>query len=367
MTLDSITIQTDNKNMRIAGLSLVAVLTIGITVQIGFQTNADAAPVRCRNPKRPRLIRCPPKTVAPTTAARPTTIAGSIRASQTKISITSGARKRTALLFVPGHNPTETLPLVVALHGGGGTGEKMAENTGFINIANQQHFAVVFPDGVDHNWNDGRDDTSSTAAKENVDDVGFITQLVAEVTKQFPVNPKRTYITGMSNGAMMTIRIACESPQLFAGYAAVSGTGPSDLTSKCKPSVPISLMQIHGTADPIVPYGGGPVNNPFGADNRGTVIGVDDLATLFVQINQCDPSPIVAKVPDRKITDDSTITQRTWKDCQSRAALTFLRVDGGGHVWPGERTHLPKRLVGAENKDIDATQEIWNFFTALHR
>jgi polyhydroxybutyrate depolymerase len=254
---------------------------------------------------------------------------------------------------------------VLALHGGGGTGENMAANTGLEGIAAQKRFAVVFPDGVDKNWNDGRQDAVSTAAKENIDDVAFLSQLINEVAKLTLIDRKRVFVTGMSNGAMMSIRLGCDAPQLFAGIAAVSGTGPADLAQRCKPNRPISLLQIHGTADLIVPYSGGEVQNPLGAQNRGTVIGVDDLATLYSVANGCTGGPISGAVPDRVTSDGSTITSQTWGICTANSVVKFLRIEGGGHVWPGERTHLPERLVGKGNQDIDASEEIWAFFAML--
>jgi polyhydroxybutyrate depolymerase len=372
---------------RNVSVALSVVLVASVYTQGNNANGSALGRNRCRIVKRPKLVPCPkvqpsPKTPAssvPTTpspasssnAATTSNSATTVKPSATQpelrraLSFSSGGRIRTAQLFVPALAKGESVALVLALHGGGGNSQNMAANTGLEGIAAQKDFAVVFPDGVDKNWNDGRQDAVSTAAKENIDDVAFLSELINEVAKLTSIDRKRVFATGMSNGAMMAIRLGCDAPQLFAGIAAVSGTGPSDLAQRCKPNRPISLLQIHGTADPIVPYEGGLVVNPLGAENRGTVIGVDELATVFATVNGCTNGPIASALPDRSATDGSTITSRVWSACRANTGVTFLRIDGGGHVWPGERTHLPERLVGKGNQDIDASAEIWSFFAKL--
>jgi polyhydroxybutyrate depolymerase len=125
------------------------------------------------------------------------------------------------------------------------------------------------------------------------------------------------------------------------------------------------MLQIHGTADSIVPYSGGQVRNPFGSKDRGSVLSVDSLASFFVTSNGCIDTPTIETMPDSSRTDRSTITTRTWDSCGTGAVVKFLRIEGGGHTWPGEQTGLPARLVGNTNQDINATNEIWSFFAAV--
>jgi polyhydroxybutyrate depolymerase len=334
-------------------ISILVVVAAGLLPFV--DAHAAAASARCRN-NRTTLLRC-----------RPAATAGSSSLAElsTSISFRVDGRTRTATAFVPTRTPADVLPLVVVLHGGGGSAEKMAASTRFEDLARRERFAVVFPDGVDGNWNDGRADAVSTASKENIDDVTFTRNLIDVVASKAPINRAKVYVTGMSNGAMMTIRLACETSGLFAGFAAVSGNGRADLANVCTPAIPVSLLQIHGTADPIVPYQGGTVTNPFGSQSRGTVLSVDELASVFTRNGGCNPTPTTGAVPDRAPRDGSTITTRTWNGCGSRTEVSFWRVEGGGHVWPGEQSRLPERVVGKGNKDIDATAEIWRFFANL--
>jgi polyhydroxybutyrate depolymerase len=174
---------------------LAAVLVIVIaSTQMGLETRAQARRVRCG-----------------AAALRPANRCLSAATTRRSIRLTTGGRTRTAILISPPPRANELLPLVVALHGGGGSGEKMEASTGFGELAASGRFAVVFPDGIDHNWNDGRADAVSTAARENIDDVGFITDLVRNVSSSMKIDSTRVFATGMSNGAMMTIRLACDT------------------------------------------------------------------------------------------------------------------------------------------------------------
>jgi polyhydroxybutyrate depolymerase len=333
----------------------------------------DGAVLTC-SPARRWVTATPLPTTQPPTTQPPTTVPPTSGASgpqnpglgsMDQITLNVGGRTRTALLTIAQRTGPTPRPLVVVLHGGGGTGSQIAANTGFAAMGELQHFDVVFPDGIDKNWNDGRNDAVSTAAREHVDDVAFIRALIEEVTRRTPTDRAKVFVTGMSNGAMMTMRLACEASDVFAGFAAVSGTGSIDLAQTCKPVKAISLLQIHGDADPIVAYGGGSVHSPIGAQDRGSVIGVDDLATFITALDRCGNQPVVSSQPNRDAADGSTITTRTWTGCANAMTVTFWKVVGGGHVWPGERTHLPERLVGRGNRDIDATAEVWSFFAAL--
>ncbi len=277
--------------------------------------------------------------------------------------LTVSSRQRSGELFVPAHAPSESLPLVVVLHGGNGSGKTMESYTGFTQLAGSQKFAVVYPDGIDGNWNDGRDNPRSTASRENINDVLFIRTLVEKIVVESNLDRSRVFATGMSNGGFMSIRLACDTTGIFAGVAAVSGTAPIDFAQHCQSSDSMPILQIHGDADPLAPYEGGAVK--FGRQQRGDVVSVDALADFFVKRNGCDPSPAIGSLADTSTGDGSTISTRTWSNCTKNVPTVFWRVVGGGHTWPSERRSLPAGLVGTTNTDVDATAEIWKFFSAI--
>ena len=172
--------------------------------------------------------------------------------------LTSGDRERTYRLFVPpAYDPRTPAPLVFVLHGGGGSGEVVARQTRFDREAESGGFIAVYPDGVvgadgARNWADGR--PGLCVERNGVDDVGFLTDLIDVVAAAYSVDPARVYATGISNGAFMSYRLACERAERIAAIAPVAGT----LTvAPCAPSRPVSVLHIHGTADRYVPLAGG--------------------------------------------------------------------------------------------------------------
>ncbi len=313
------------------------------------------SPARAARNKRRK-----PRQTTTSTKPQPAT---TVPARSDSISMTVGGRTRTSRLIVPAHATTDALPLVIVLHGGGGSGEKMLSYTGFADVAAANGFAAAFPDGIDNNWNDGRDNKFSNASSENVDDVGFIRALIDDNVSRGNLDRGRVFVTGISNGAMMSTRLACEATSLFAGVAAVSGTGPVGFEERCRPSTSIPILQIHGTADPLAPYGGGTITTA--GQDRGDVISVDALAEFFVKNNRCAPTPQLGSLPNKDKRDGSTISTRTWSGDNATTPVVFWKVDGGGHTWPGERKSLPRLIVGSTNRDVDATAEIWNFFASL--
>lgn len=146
---------------------------------------------------------------------------------------------------------TDAAPLVVMLHGGFGSGAQAEGSYHWDTEADKGHFLVVYPDGLGRAWNAGS--CCGNPSETNLDDVGFISAVVAAIKGQTSVDAARVYVTGMSNGAMMALRMACET-DLFAAIAPVAGT----LVTDCSRARPTSVLQIHGTADASVPYNGGP-------------------------------------------------------------------------------------------------------------
>ena len=185
-------------------------------------------------------------------------------------SVVVGGRTRAWHVKVPtAAREGRPLPLVLALHGGGGTGLRLHQLTGLDATAETHGFFLVYPEGVEKNWNDGRADMRSTAAREEVPDVDFLRTILDEMRSTYLVDETRVYATGMSNGAMMASRVACELADRVAAVALVAGTMPRSIQPQCAPRRPVSVMIVHGTEDPIVPYQGGEVKlRGFAAHGR---------------------------------------------------------------------------------------------------
>ena len=175
---------------------------------------------------------------------------GSIPVGQSTQTIDVGGVSRTFHLYRP-PGLSDGAPLVVMLHGGFGTGTQAERSYHWDSEADAGHFLVAYPDGLMRAWNAGS--CCGEPQRTNADDVGFITAMVGAIGQEIPIDRARVYATGMSNGAMMALRLGCQT-DTFAAIAPVAGT----LETDCSGARPTSVLQIHGTADDRVPYNGGP-------------------------------------------------------------------------------------------------------------
>src|SRR5581483_5554966 len=168
-------------------------------------------------------------------------------------------------------------------------------------------FLLAFPDGVDKNWNDGRPDVDSKAHKENVDDVGFISALIDDVGAKLPLDSARVYATGISNGAIMSTRLACELAGRIAAVGLVVGTAPQGFQSTCEPGRPVPVIAFLSRDDPLVPFEGGEIRAILGLVKRGRVVGARELQTFWIRNDGCTGAPITEQLPDVNTSDNSTV------------------------------------------------------------
>ncbi|MEV0299042.1 PHB depolymerase family esterase [Nocardia sp. NPDC050710] len=265
------------------------------------------------------------------------------------------------------HRPTAPtqgrLPAVLVFHGGGGSPSDMADNSGFDRLADAYGFVAVYPEGIDRSWNDGRGaDTRAGAA--GIDDIGFVSALIDQLIATDDVDPARVYATGMSNGGMFTQHLGCHLSAKLAAIAPVAGPLPAADESNCVLAQPLPVLEIHGTADPIVPYQGGVVRVTSGNHGRtGTnpVLSVAATQQLWRSKNDCR-QPVTSAPPSR--TDDGTSITIETSRCTDNVDVILYTVTNGGHTWPGGDQYLPQVLVGPVSHQIDASETIWRFFAA---
>lgn len=274
-------------------------------------------------------------------------------------SLAFGGRERTYRLYVPARLEAKA-PLLVVLHGGGGGGAGMEALTerGFNRRADEAGVLIVYPDGVDHGWNDGRHDLKTRAVRDGVDDVGFLRTLVAALGKRYPVDRNRIFVTGISNGGMMTLRLACDAADVFAGFVAVAASLGEDTAAECRPVAARPVALIDGTDDPLVPFAGGDVR-VLGA-HRGRVIGADATFATFRGFAGC--TSVEAEPPLDRIADDGTaLVVRRAVGCSPGTRVVLYEVQGGGHAWPGGVRYAREWLIGKVSRELDATDEAWRF------
>jgi polyhydroxybutyrate depolymerase len=259
----------------------------------------------------------------------------------------AGGETRTYEVELPA-NVVAKPALIVMLHGHGGTGAQMRRYKDMGQVTGDAA-VIVYPDGVDRGWSDGR------TIRNSQDDIGFLRRLIATVHAAYGTDPKRIYVAGMSNGAMMALRVACQMPEV-AAVAAVSGGLPVQWKDDCRPAHPVSVLGIDGTADPIVPFDGGGVYN----DRNGDVLSAAETVATFARADGCGAGRTLA--PTAVASDGTSATFERWSDCAAGTSVELATVHGGGHGWPGGRQYFPKRLVGTVSQAFDANAYIWDFF-----
>jgi polyhydroxybutyrate depolymerase len=268
-----------------------------------------------------------------------------------------GGLTRTYLVHPPagGVHPAA---LVVALHGSGGTGAGEQRLTHYDDVADANDFVVVYPDGMDRGWADGFDATRS--ARAGVDDEGFLTALANSLVAQYGIDPGHVFATGMSNGGFMANRLGCDRADVFAAIAPVAGTLDTDVP--CQPSRPVSVMAVHGTDDPIVPFNGGAMRASAGIRQ---VVSAPDMAQRWRQLDGCPGVPTPSVLPDTVMNDQAERFDSP--GCGQGTEVVFYQVDGAGHTWPGGLQYLPKTIVGTTSQAFDASQAGWQFFATHGR
>jgi polyhydroxybutyrate depolymerase len=280
--------------------------------------------------------------------------------------------KRSYIIHVPSFfDKSVQFPLVIALHGRGGNGMSMILLThkGFNKLADNDGFIVVYPDGIELNWNDGRmdEEAKDRAHRENIDDVGFISALIDSLIKDYNINPRRVYVTGISNGAIMSYRLACELSHKITAIAPVDGNIPYLLFPECSPSMPVSVLAINNVNDPMVPYEGGEIYGKFLRIKLGKVLSAEESIRFWVIRNMCSVTPIVTEEPDLDPGDGTRVTRKRYVNNFDGTEVILYAVDGGGHTWPGGFQYLPARVIGKTCRDIDASEVIWSFFKGHSR
>lgn len=256
---------------------------------------------------------------------------------------------RSYLLYAPRSLAKERAPLVIVLHGGGGGGEQIMEMAGWNEEAERRGWLVAYPNGSGRfgnkllTWNAGG--CCGYAQDNNIDDVTFIRKLIQDVGTRYPLNEQRVYVTGISNGAMLTYRIACEMSGSIAAIAPISGTQE---VSNCRPRYPVSVMHFHGTADQNVPFDGG-----YGDRAKIKIEKRSVMSTLdeWRQHDRCGNKESVS------VQGDTTFTKVA---CDAGNEVILAKIEGGGHAWPGAKVATRSGQVSSRN--IDATREMAVFF-----
>ncbi len=253
-------------------------------------------------------------------------------------------------------------PLIIALHEGGGSGKALVRMTQghFNRIADRDGAYVVYPEAIRRYWNEGRNLPLSYAHRNDVDDVEFIRSLIEQLSEKYPIDKARVFVTGMANGGMMAYKLACALPDLITAIAPVNASMPKDIANECAGARGPGLLVMNGTEDPRMPYEGGMIT--VLDTEQGEVFSTQETINFWLHNNGCPMHSKKNMIPDRDRHDDTTVTVYAYSGCETGARVMLYRVEGGGHTWPGGRQSLKGDEVGRTSKDINACEEIWDFF-----
>jgi polyhydroxybutyrate depolymerase len=277
-----------------------------------------------------------------------------------EVHMTHDGLDRVYRVHVPAsYDGARPAPLVMALHGGGGGMLYQAndDNYGLITKSEQAGFIAVFPNGISRlasgmlaTWNAGN--CCAQARDQNVDDVGFLRAVIVDVGRRASVDAHRVFAIGMSNGAMMAYRLACEAPDVFRGIMAVAGT---DNTKACKPTRPVPVLHVHARNDDRVLYDGGAGAKFRSSDLVTSFVAVPDSIAKWVKLDRAEPQA-------HRVLDVPGAYCERHDALRGGAPVELCVTETGGHSWPGAR----KNFNGAmPSEAIRANDLMWEFFASL--
>ena len=280
------------------------------------------------------------------------------RAGRYRITLMHDGIERFALIHVPANLPPAA-PLVMALHGGGGSAAWQADDAtyGLISSAEQAGYVVVFPNGTSKfsngmfaTWNAG--DCCAQARDAGVDDVGFLRAVVRDVQSRLPIDARRVFAIGMSNGGMMAYRLACDAADIFRGIMSVAGT---DNTRRCEPSQPVAVLHVHARDDDRVLFEGG-AGKKFRKEALVTDFrSVADTIDRWVRLDHAAPEA-------RRVLSVNGATCERHDAGANGAPVELCVTETGGHSWPGGKK--PRRGA-TPSTAIRANDVMWAFFSAI--
>jgi polyhydroxybutyrate depolymerase len=186
---------------------------------------------------------------------------------------------------------------------------------------------------------------------------GFLVAIAGKLQNEYGIDPGRVFATGMSNGGFMSNRLGCDRADMFAAVAPVSGTLGSAVA--CNPSRPVAVLEVHGTADPLVPFDGGTMRGRGGTSD---IVSAPAMVERWRTADGCQGAPATEALPS---TGDGTVVHRfASTSCEAGTAVVFYRVDDGGHTWPGGPQYLPTAIIGPTTHAFGASEAIGQFFAA---
>ncbi|PWH84972.1 T9SS type A sorting domain-containing protein [Brumimicrobium oceani] len=268
--------------------------------------------------------------------------------TQSNLTLEHNGINREYILYVPQAYDGQTeYPLLLNLHGYGSSMLEQIFYGEFRDIADTANFIMAVPNGTldptgERYWN--------FFVPAGADDLGFLSDLIDEISTNYEINTNRVYSTGMSNGGFMSYYLACNLSDKITAIASVTGTMDASQLAGCTPTKPVPTMSIHGTDDAVVPYNG-----------NITFASVPNVVDHWVAQTNTNTSPVVTQLPDIDPTDNCTAEHYLYENGTNGATVEHYKIVDGGHTWPGAIFD-----IGVTNHDFDASTVIWRFFSQFN-
>jgi polyhydroxybutyrate depolymerase len=282
---------------------------------------------------------------------------------QKAVNLTVDGITRSFIVYLPtSYNNAGKMPMIFAIHGGSGTPEGMINIANFKTIADRDKVVLVYPAGIQNNWNDGR---PTTPNQLGINDVNFFNQMCDYMITNNSVDGTKIYATGISNGGFMSSRLGCELSNRIAAIAVDAATiEATTIATSCNPGRPVPAIYIHGTTDPLVPFTGGQMT--AGGTAGGTILSHFQAIDKWIAINGCNSTPTITDLPDIA-NDGTTIKQRVYSGGTNGSEVVSYVVLNGGHTWPQGYQYLNEAIIGKTSQDMNACEVIWTFFKRFKR
>ncbi len=277
-----------------------------------------------------------------------------------KVEIAVDGATRSAILHLPPKLAEGgPLPVLLAFHGGGSNAKGFRKYAGLDALADAHGWVVIYPNGSGGfgqrflTWNAG--ECCGYAQEKNVDDVGFVLALLADLAPDLGLDRARVYATGHSNGAMMAYRLAAEAAPRIAAIVAVAG---ADMTKSFDPAEPVAVLHVHSVDDPRALFAGGRPRG--GMIGSGPVVHrpVEDGLGRWRERDGCSGA---GRETEAHAADGHTATLLDFGPCEDGSDVALWKLTGAGHGWPGGTALLPEKLVGPNTTVIRVADEIFRF------
>lgn len=267
---------------------------------------------------------------------------------------------RNYTLYIPNsYDSAEPAPLVVALHGRLQSVGSLANTTDWNVLAEEERFLVLYPEGIDMQWNYLREVLGYPYDAH--DDTLFLSDLIADLSQDLNIDPQRIYVAGFSNGGFMAHRLACENPDQYAAFADVAGSSFEGIERVCPAHLSVNMLIMHGTADFNIPWDGRQQN--LDGYPVYVTVPISGLFTFWRDRVGCGQDYETEDLPQLGNSPGTSVRIIRLTACPNNEELVLYGIVGGGHNWPGYPDRLPPEIAGPVNQDIDATRVIWEFFS----